>query len=122
MEWKQRLREFWLRTRTKFEFDQGIWVRGAVCICLWLVYNVLCFAMIKLHEHPPFHAVFRGFWVSAQKPPGGDDGAAKRRISSNPNSGFYHELPGSEMESARRYMIYVVVLLCFCEFHDMWIF
>ena len=32
-----------------------------------------------------FHAIFRGFWFSAKKPPGSKDCAARHHISCNPN-------------------------------------
>jgi len=59
----------------------------------------------------------RNFWFLPQKPPGRHEGAARRHISVNPVSGFWFELLGGGLNSARRCFIIVAVLCCFLEFH-----
>jgi len=64
--------------------------------------------------------VFRDFWVSAQKPPGGEDSAARRSTGFNPVSAFCHEVPRGGLKSVRRCMRYDAILLDFVNFLMCW--
>jgi len=72
-----------------------------------------------LHEYHSFHADSQGFWIFTHKPPGGDNGAARRRTSFNPVFGFYHERPSGRLKSARRYMGLMLFLVAFANCLDM---
>jgi len=65
--------------------------------------------------------VFRRFWDSAQKPPGGPSLIARRRIFSAQFSGFYYESPDSKGEPARWRMVIVSVLYILWIFVILWL-
>jgi len=46
------------------------------------------------------------FLENSQKPPNGFKCAVKRRMSDNPILGFFYELPGGKVDSARRHEHY----------------
>jgi len=73
----------------------------------------MCLAIILLHGFSLAFALFVVIsWVFAQKPPGGHEDAARRRIRSDLITGLCYELPGGPCISAGRREAVLGFLCC----------
>ena len=64
--------------------------------CFW---NFPETAWRKMNCRQATHPIFTCFLGSREEPPGGERCAARRRVTTNPDSGFLLELPGSDEHS-----------------------
>jgi len=63
----------------------------------------------------PLDAIFRSFWVSPQKPSGGNDQAARQHINFGPFSGFFYELPRNHELPPGGATLSTIVLCCLMQ-------